>query len=152
MSGEPVRILDDAENADAVEARLNNEANEVWKGRVNIDNFVAIFTHHPGAFHVTVTMGLKNPNAQNPDSPNTVLGHVFNVDPLYAESLMSTPVEELYQRFMEKSSTRNISKTDKDEIRRCINLITKDQICVQGILRKKLEPGKKPPDQDWAMH
>lgn len=114
MSGEPGRILNDAENADAVEARLNNEANEFWKGRVNIDNFVAIFTHHPGAFHVTVTMGFKNTDAQNPDNPNTVLGHVFNVDPVYAESLMSIPVEELYQRFMEKSSTRIIEKTDKE--------------------------------------
>lgn len=113
MSGEPVRILDDAENADAVEARLNNEANEFWQGNINIDNFVAIFTHHPGAFHVTVTMGFKNPNAQNADNPNTVLGHVFNVDPVYAESLMSLPVEELYQRFMEKSSTRIIEKIDK---------------------------------------
>jgi hypothetical protein len=113
MSGEPVRILDDAENADAVEARLNNEANEFWQGLMNIDNFVAIFTHHPGAFHVSVKMGFKNPEAQNPDNPDTVWGHVFNVDPVYAESLMSLPVEELYQRFMEKSSTRIIEKIDK---------------------------------------
>ena len=114
MSGEPVRILNDAENAEAVEARLNNEANEFWKGRVNIDNFVAIFAHHPGAFHVPVTMGFKNPDAKNPDNPNTVLGHVFNGDPVYAESLMSSPVEELYQRFMEKSRTRIIEKTYKE--------------------------------------
>ena len=67
MLGEPVRLLHDAGNADAVEAHLNNEANEFWKGRVNIDNFVAIFTHQPGAFHVTVTIGFKNPNLQNPD-------------------------------------------------------------------------------------
>ena len=114
MSGEPVRIMDDAENADSVEARLNNEANECLKGRVNIDNFVAIFTYHPGAFHVRVTMGFKNTNAQNPDNPNSVLGHVFNVDPVYAESLMSISVEELYQKFMEKSNTRIIAKTDKE--------------------------------------
>ena len=82
MSGEPGRILNDAENADAVEARLNNEANEFWKGRVNIDNIVAIFTHHPGAFHVTVTMGFQNTDAQNPDNHNTVLGHEFNVNPV----------------------------------------------------------------------
>ena len=114
MTGEPGRILNDAENEDAVEARLNNEANEFWKGRVNIDNFVAIFPHHPGAFHVTVTMGFKNTDAQNPDNPNTVLGHVFNVEPVYAESLMSIAVEVLYQRFMEKNSTRIIEKTDKE--------------------------------------
>ena len=63
MSGEPGRILNHAENADAVEARLNNEANEFWKGRVNSDNFVAIFTHHLGELHVTVTMRFKNLNA-----------------------------------------------------------------------------------------
>ena len=114
MSGEPVRILDDAENADSVEARCNNEANEFWKGRVNIDNFVAIFTHNPGAFHVTVTMGFKNTDAQNPDNPNTELGPVFNVDPVYAETLMSIPEEEIYQRFMEKSSTRIREKTEKE--------------------------------------
>ena len=106
--------MNDAENADAVEARLNNEANEFWKGRVNIENFVAIFTHHPGALHVTGTMGFKNTDAQNPDNTNTVLGHVFNVDPVYAESSMSIPVEELYQRFMEKSSTRIKEKTEKE--------------------------------------
>ena len=94
MSGEPVRMLDDAETADAVEARLNNEANEFWQVRVNIDNFVAIFTHHPGAFHVTVTMGFKNPNAQNPDSPHTVLGPVFYVVPIDEESLQAIAAEE----------------------------------------------------------
>ena len=117
MSGEPVRILNVAENADAVQARLNNEANEFWKGRVKIDNLVAIFTHHTGAIHGTVTMGFKNTDAQNPDNPNNVLGHVLNVDPVYAESQMSIPVEELYQRFMEKSSNRIIEKTDKEQFR-----------------------------------
>ena len=57
MPGEPVRFWNDAENADSVEARLNNEANGVWKGRVDISTFVAIFTHDPGAFHMTITIG-----------------------------------------------------------------------------------------------
>ena len=95
MSGDPGRSLKDGVNSDAVEARLNNEANEFWKGRVDIDNFVAVFTHHPGAFDVTVTMGFKNTDAENPETPNTVLAHVFNVDRVYGESLMSIPVEEL---------------------------------------------------------
>ena len=117
MYGEPVRILDDAVDAESGEALLNNEENQLWKGRVNIDKFVAIFTHQPGAFHVTGTIGFKNPNAQNADNPNNELGHVFNVDPVYAESLMSIPVEVLYQIFMEKSRTRIIKKNDKEEFR-----------------------------------
>ena len=85
-----------------------------WKGRLNIDNFLAIFTHHPRAFHVTVTLGFKNTDAQNPDNPNTVLEHEFNVDHVYAEYLINIPVEELYRRIMEKSSTRIIAKTHKE--------------------------------------
>ena len=92
MYGEPGRILHDAVNSDAVVARLNNEVTVFWKGRLNIDNFVAIFTYYPGAFHVTVTKGIKNPDAQNLNSPKTFLGHVFNVDPRYAECIMSIPV------------------------------------------------------------
>ena len=114
MSRQPGRIFNYAENAADVDARINNEANEFWKGRVNLDNFFAIFTRHPGSVHVTGTMGFKNANVENTDRPNTVLGHVFNVDPIYAESLKIVPVEDLYQRFMEKSSTRIIEKTDKE--------------------------------------
>ena len=110
MSDDPVRILDDAEHVEDVEARFNNEANDFWQGLINIDNFVAIFTHHPGAFHVSVKMGFKNPEAQNPDNPDTVWGHVFSVDPEHADYLMSLPVESLYHRFMEKSNTRVIEK------------------------------------------
>ena len=117
MSGEPVRILEYADNADAVVSRHNNEANEFQKGPVNIYKLFAIISQHAGACPVTVPMGLNIPNEQNPDRPHTVLGHVLNVVHLYAESLMSRPVANLYHRFMEKSSTRIIEKTDKEQFR-----------------------------------
>ena len=62
-----------------VETRIDAEANEVWKGHLNLDNFIVIREDIPNSLEVKISMGFKNPTVTE-NTSKTITGQNLYVD------------------------------------------------------------------------
>lgn len=105
MAEEKKIILEDSIQKNQVEGKINDTRNAVWKDHMNFDNFIVIASDLPESLDVEITMGFKNPDAEDQHNPATIKGQHLHVDWFRAKEIMSKTKEELYEAYIAKDKT-----------------------------------------------
>jgi len=104
-----MRKLTDKKTKTEVESDLEKNANSVWKGKQNIDNFIVICEDIPQSLECEIVMGFKDPNVEsNKITSSNISGQHIYTDVFTAQTIMAKTKQELYDTYIAKDDTQII--------------------------------------------